>query len=345
YVDGAMTDVKTETAYRFSVTVDSGSKISVGLGKEGYVDSGRTVVQPMIKLKSPSVTFKDKEGKDYNNRPLKYQMVTVTANDPGVTLYYRVSDGDSAYSGVYETPLEFRQTGSIEVWAMKENYETSDHKTVSVKVTYDIGDLGPSGGIIVSTAGGMFDDWKYIELAPVRADGSQYKYGYYAKKDDSEALKVFDIGKNEDQEIGNGDYYTRQLVMTMTGHAYGAIDSSWKIRPNVAGERITKTAASVADSFVYELKTKVNGRTLSFADWYLPNRTELVYILQRQLNGTINSSVLVKGNYWSTEESEDSRGAATLVIFDPESKTKKVSEFTSAAKSNMGYVLLLRKFK
>ena len=318
YVNGKETDVTKETAYRFSVIVDSGSKISVKLTKDGYVDSERTVVQPMIKLAKPTADIAYKG-------ETKYRLVTLKSTDEGVTIHYILNGVEKTYT----TPIEIRQTTTITAWAEKENYQQSDNNPIKVTVKYDIGDRGPAGGTIVHAAG----EGSYYELAPTVI--TNVIFGYFATKDGGRPQMVEAFS---DDGYGSGQENTEKL-RAMVGHTYASATVK-------AVSGTTTDAFAIKKVLDYSASQTINGEVVTFDDWYLPSRSEMEGMLRRQRDheeGLDSPYLLPDVMYWCSTES-DSSTTMTYVKWSTKYLTGINAGTQSRSMKNNCYAVMLRRF-
>ena len=149
---------------------------------------------------------------------------------------------------------------------------------------YEIGDVGPAGGIVFYDKGYYSDGWRYLEAAPedIRIEEkSSFVFGYYRATDESEYLKIGTVSK-----IGSGKINTQMLVEAMKDSAYVTINK------DEDGVRTSEYAAKLC--YDYEL----NG----YDDWFLPSIEELnlmyINLHKSGLGGFSNDS------YWSSTEQD-----------------------------------------
>lgn len=186
-VDGITQAVDEEGNGQFSIVVNSGSDVTVYVDKTGFICSQTINLTPMIKLDAPVAREEQVESR-------KFKRLHLEAED-GVTIGYLINGAVKVYDGY----IEIRETTTITFWAEKEGYENSDEARKTVTITYDLGDVGPSGGVIVHDKGSYSSGWRYIELANTVLSGQAFCY--YARKDGAVAERV---GTSYDSCMGMG---------------------------------------------------------------------------------------------------------------------------------------------
>ena len=303
---------------RFSVTVSTGTQVSVWLEKEGYIDSVPTVVQPIIKLAKPTAVI------DYKGET-KYRLVTLKSTDEGVTIHYILNGVEKTYTN----PIEIRQTATITAWAEKDNHQQSDNNSIKVTVKYNIGDRGPAGGTIVHAAGEGY----YYELAPKVF--TNVIFGYYATKDGGRPQLS---GATFDDGYGSGERNT-DLLRKMVGHTY-------------ASAKVNAVSGAVTDAFAikmvldYSTTQTINGEVVTFDDWYLPSRSEMEGMLRRQKDheeGLDSKYLLPNVMYWCSTEA-DSSTTMTYVKWSTEYPVGINAGTQSRSMKNNYYAVMLRRF-
>ena len=322
YLRNPATD--TDDGNNFTVTVDTGSLVSVKLKKEGYADSEPLTLKALNKLNNPTSTTQTVAGTRYQKLYLQDQ------SGKDATIKYILDGVERAYTDY----IEIRETSTVTYWAEKANYDNSDKVTTKVTVDYNVGDTGPAGGIIVYSTGSDLGEWKYIELLDEYFTGV---FGYYAKRDNDIAYRV---GTTDNGGFGGGEKNTELLATTMKGHAYANRED--KIyRPKVLDKIDSFVALS---AYEYSLSVNLHDRTVVYDDWYLPARDEMRKLLSRQREGYYNASCLKAGfNYWTSVESTNDQisGSAYIVTYNDR---KFISDVDVAKSSNTRYVIL-RSFK
>ncbi len=311
-VNGYKRAVDELSVGRFSIKVSSGSSLSVSLSKDGYVDSEDLSTTALVKLNKPSIDTSLVTGK-------KYKKVTLSS-DQGATIKY-ILDGEEKE---YSSPIEIRETTTLSYWAEKDDFENTDVVNDKITVKYSVGDIGPAGGVIIH------DGTPYHELyMGVRP---ALPFGYYSTNTGS-VKKVFNTSENSDNsDVGAGKYNTRILVQRMTGHAYAT--SSAK-----AAEKIDNFVAKAADQF--SVNQTINGRTVTFDDWYLPSRNEMVMIFTRSRDPEYSSSLSwfnQELSYWTSTES-----SSLLAFYVNTDYLNRISSAT-VGKSSQCYYVLMREF-
>jgi len=277
-VNGYKRAVDELSGGRFSIKVSSGSSLSVSLSKDGYVDSEVLSTTALVKLNKPSIDTSLVTGK-------KYKKVTLSS-DQGATIKY-ILDGEEKE---YSSPIEIRETSTLSYWAEKDDFENSDVANDKITVKYSVGDIGPAGGVIIH------DGNDYFELYKRAFD--KLPFGYYSTKEGS-VRKVFGSSDpdSDSLNVGAGEDNTEILADRMIGHAY----SSDKPK---AADKIDNFVAKAASQF--SVQQTINGKTVTFDDWYLPSRNEMMMIFERARDPEIKSSLSwfpSDLDYWtSTEE-------------------------------------------
>ena len=277
-VNGNKRAVDELSGGRFSIKVSSGSSLSVSLSKDGYVDSEDLSTTALVKLNKPSIDTSLVTGK-------KYKKVTLSS-DQGATIKY-ILDGEEKE---YSSPIEIRETTTLSYWAENDDFENSDVANDKITVKYSVGDIGPAGGVIIH------DGNDYFELYKRAFD--KLPFGYYSTKEGS-VRKVFGSSDpdSDSPNVGAGKDNTEILADRMIGHAY----SSDKPK---ATDKIDNFVAKAASQF--SVQQTINGKTVTFDDWYLPSRNEMMMIFERARDPEIKSSLSwfpSDLDYWtSTEE-------------------------------------------
>jgi len=280
----------------YVITVPTGSEVRAYFTKTNFTKSQTTKVYAANKLTTPvpTVTYVDSQH--------KYKKLELTSPEGG-TIKYILDGVEYTYSGY----IEVRETTTITYWAEKAKFESSDQGSRKITVDYNVGDIGPAGGIIVF-AGSYSSSrgYDYMELA--RVGSSNEIYGYYAAKSGDEAKKV---GATDTW----GKVNTELLISKMSnGHAFTDMVNELFKKQIVSG-MTDKFAAKTAGN--YSLPVTIHGRSskVTYDDWYLPSIDELSTILTLQRKGTISSSIIQEGEYfWSSSES--SAGAAWYAFID-----------------------------
>ena len=321
-VDGITQTVEEEGNGQFSIIVNSGSDVTVYVEKTGFVSSRAIDLIPMIKLDAPVPREEPVASR-------KFKRLYLDA-ESGVTVCYLLNGQGKVYDGY----IDIRETTTITFWAEKEGYEKSDEVVRTVTITYDLGDVGPSGGVIVHDKGTYSSGWRYIELANTLL--SNQIFGYYAKKDGAVAESV---GTSDYTGMGMGEDNTILLATIMSGHAYAGRED--KIFQPKVQNKVSTFAALAAAS--YSKTINLRDRTVVYDGWYLPSVYEIQGVLTHLNYGEIEASWLMKGvRYWSSNEDRntDTAGSAYVVAYGTDNSIVDLS----VSKSNKAYVMMLRKF-
>ncbi|MCL2801496.1 MAG: DUF1566 domain-containing protein [Treponema sp.] len=147
----------------------------------------------------------------------------------------------------------------------------------TVNRTYNIGDIGPAGGIIFFDKGGHSDGWRYLEAAPVGTEvGVQWGAYRHASGTDSRG------------RVSNG-WDDINISTSILGTAVGSGNRNTQL----IADRLNQLGES-GRAAQYCRNLDFNG----FKDWFLPSRDELLLMYnnlkQRGLGGFNNSY------YWSS---------------------------------------------
>ncbi len=147
---------------------------------------------------------------------------------------------------------------------------------------YEVGDIGPAGGLIFYVKGSFSDGWRYLEAAPadIAVDGSVYFhiFGFHRNTPAGSSVLV-----GTATGIGTGQANTTALVAAMGSAAYTS--------PSSMVETTTGDyAARLCANHVVE----------TYDDWFLPSKDELHQMYQNlKLNELGGFS---DGAYWSSSE-------------------------------------------
>ena len=187
------------------------------------------------------------------------------------------------------------------------------------KDDYNVGEVGPSGGLIIFKANSVqttkYTDkdgneveyqWQYIEAAPGPLGGG-YCFGYWRENDTSDENKVIGADK---KPLGFGRANTEKIVATLGSESYLTSSSTGtmdKQEINDAGEDAgTKTitnpkgvnAAKACDD--YSVK---NSGNMTYDDWYLPSLGDFEELFKIYSTFRVGRSVFVTGRYVTSTES------------------------------------------
>ena len=186
--------------------------------------------------------------------------------------------------------------------------------TAEWRETHNVGDIGPSGGIIFYDAGSaqvssyvdstgkaVIYAWRYLEATPtdlsITQDGKEvslFKFYYYRDPSTGNDTQVV---KSNNTAIGTGRSNTRAIVNAVGNAAYVS-ESRWE--STVTNEIY---AAKVCDGFEYG----------GCKDWFLPSKDELEEMYnQKSKLGTFNTSDF----YCTSSESSTSTGYMWAQYFD-----------------------------
>ena len=147
--------------------------------------------------------------------------------------------------------------------------------------TYNIGDIGPAGGIIFYDRGFVSDGWRYLEAAPASTEFFGVEWGAYEQD-------VFGTST----AVGSGRLNTQLIVTHLNSRG----------KSNCAAQRCAAL--------------NING----FTDWFLPSKDELnlmyVNLLQRGLGGFNTAADTTNWThiYWSSSQS--STAYSWVQLFD-----------------------------
>jgi hypothetical protein len=146
----------------------------------------------------------------------------------------------------------------------------------------DIGEEGPSGGLIFYDRGSGSDGWRYLEAAPsdilLRTSDYSHIFGYYRTSVNGSPVLV-----GTSTAIGTGKANTAALVSKMGSRAYTASATS-------TTTTTWEYAARLCD--IHEAG--------GYGDWFLPSKDELKLMYDNlKVQGTGGFS---GDNYWSSSE-------------------------------------------
>lgn len=133
--------------------------------------------------------------------------------------------------------------------------------------TYQIGDIGPAGGVVFYDKGAYSDGWRYLEAAPASTEWSDKPWGGYNTE--------VGAGANG-TAIGTGAANTQAIVTE-----YGEDEP-------------------YADRSDYPAKLSDDLEHGGYSDWFLPSRYELneMYTQREAIGGFASTAA-----YWSSTES------------------------------------------
>ena len=323
---------------RFSVTVPNGTAISVWLEKDGFESSEKVSCVPRLKVSAPDY----KITKRYDNR--KYQLLTITPA-AGTAVYYRLS-GDSTQRP-YTKAIELRETDTVTFWAVMEDYEDSDPVVEKIVVDYELGDVGPSGGVIIHDRGTYKGaDWRYIELSNTSFSGQVF--GYYGKKN-GESVQSTGATENWQGGMGDGAVNSSLIYRAMIGgHAFAGTTGAGafaKVTNPIDTTKKNSFAVKTAEEYYKEIT--LNDRTVIFDGWYLPSRKEITglinsHILTNDPEMKVEASWITTGRYWTSDEYPDKEKSSVYVVtFNKENKSVSDTFWT---KGSTATVIMMRKF-
>lgn len=158
-------------------------------------------------------------------------------------------------------------------------------------LTYNVGDTGPAGGLVIYDKGEVTDGWQYIEVGPEDI-GSNIQWGCLTSE----------VAEAQNIEIGSG------LMNSEAIAAYHDSLTDYTGNPEQCNENNNGTvAAKIALSYDFG----------GFDDWHLPSQEEAVlFYTALHINGLgdFNENNL----YWtSTENSLDAIAVAAISV-DPD---------------------------
>lgn len=194
---------------------------------------------------------------------------------------------------------------SVIVTVGNEMYSDSVMMLIEARPVYNIGDVGPAGGLVFydcdsDNDSGNTDNlissecgWRYLELAP--SDCTMTVYGYCYVNTLSEGYKCVYIGSG-------GQYYDGSNAnSTFPGIGKGKHNTERILASNVNNmvsgkpQALTVYAAKECDDY------EANG----YDDWFLPSSGELQAAYQ---NLNSNENYTLSGSYWSSSESSSHAG-------------------------------------
>ena len=180
--------------------------------------------------------------------------------------------------------------------------------------TYNPGDTGPSGGIIVAVNLDLSGSWKYIEAAPNALKG-RYPYGYYRTGVNVNST----VGTSE--EVGEGRNNTEEIIRHFGEVA--AIEENERSESGTDGTQpytyeynVTGTyAAKACDDYSMEHDSVI------YDDWYLPSKEEMYSFYEAfEKNRTVKG--VDTGEYATSSETSEIECTSILYI------TQQVAEIT-----------------
>ena len=134
--------------------------------------------------------------------------------------------------------------------------------------TYNLGDTGPSGGIIVAVNSDTSGSWKYIEAAPDSLKGS-YPYGYLR----DEVITNTRVWTSD--ELGDGKANTERIV-GLFGDEAPIEENSRSQTGTEEGQTYTQyynIKGTYAAKACYDYSMEYG--SVTYDDWYLPNKAEM----------------------------------------------------------------------
>lgn len=155
---------------------------------------------------------------------------------------------------------------------------SSDEESVEESIiTYNIGDIGPAGGIVFYDKGEIVDGWRYMEVAPNEFE--EVQWGCFNQP----------IIESRDRTIGAGQKNTNAII---TFH--NNLDDYYN-QPEVCS---TSNDGSVAAKLCADYTFG------GFQDWFLPSSDEVLEMYNvLHLNGQGDFS-FGRWTYWSSTEVE-----------------------------------------
>ena len=299
----------------YEMTVPSGTTVRVYNKKSGFTDSNKTTIVAKNKLSTPTPTVS-------GTGVSRYQKLELVSPEGGNIKY--IADGvEYSYNGY----IEVRETTTITYWAEHANFKDSDTASKIVTVTYNVGDIGPSGGIIVDVSNGYF--YNYMELAPSEYFYNQI-YGYYSKNgvgSKAQSVGASSTTRGED----NTDALTEAMI---SGRTFASMTNDLK---NTVSDPTNEYAAKKAAGISFT-RTLHDGRKMTFNNWFLPAIDQLKMILREKRNGDIDVPfIALNDKFWSS--TEESNGSAYYAYIN----SNGVQSFYRLKGSN-GYILPVRYF-
>ena len=201
---------------------------------------------------------------------------------------------------------------SITVEANATGLDTVMTLKAAWKDDYNVGDVGPSGGVIIYKADEVqtaiyYDEdgnpveykWQYIESAPGPLAGN-YCFGYYFDQNGSQDTIVLNS-----TAIGVGLLNTKAIVNKLGDLAYTSADKSddrYTYTDENGDERFAQIkkgeyAAKVCDS--YSMK---NSNNMTYDDWILPSKDEFEKLYDAYRSFASNRKKLATGSYITSSE-------------------------------------------
>lgn len=151
-------------------------------------------------------------------------------------------------------------------------------------VVFQIGEMGPGGGIVFYDKGSVSNGWQYIEVA--QEEITKLQWGCYNNP----------IAQTYDKEIGSGKSNTESIVEFHSGL------SDFYNNPGVCGVHNDGTVAAK-----YSLEYTSGG----LSDWHLPSSDEVLeFYTVLHLNG-IGDFTEDGQLYWSSTQFGDNTAVAT----------------------------------
>ena len=198
--------------------------------------------------------------------------------------------------------VEANATGSDTVMTLKAAW----------KDDYNVGDVGPSGGVIIYKADEVqtaiyYDEdgnpveykWQYIESAPAPLAGS-YCFGYNLENGSPATIVI------NSTAIGTGLLNTKEVVKKLGASAYlnetgNAVTYTYKDKDGVEQTTTPATtgvyAAKACDD--YEIK---NSNNMTYDDWILPSKAEFEEFFVAYRTSASNRKKFVTGSYITSSE-------------------------------------------
>ncbi|MCF0238292.1 MAG: carboxypeptidase regulatory-like domain-containing protein [Sphaerochaetaceae bacterium] len=160
------------------------------------------------------------------------------------------------------------------------------------KTTYEIGDMGPAGGIIFYVDGDdEYPGWDYLEATTMYHGVGAYPFGYY-RPNGTNNTEIGGTGTS----IGCGKENTRILVEAMGNSTY---------INNIEGN---------LDLGLYAAKIAWDYKQGEYDDWFLPSKDELNLIYENIYTAGLCS--FLKDWYWSSSEAYSSTAWYQTFLYD-----------------------------
>ena len=155
--------------------------------------------------------------------------------------------------------------------------------------TYNIGDVGPAGGIIFYDKGASSDGWQYLEAAPAQTEFQRIEWF-------PEKLKL----SGTKAELGTG----RQNTQIIT-EALKVFFSNENAQRSLDGKPVVKWEAFLTDKCAARRCAELDHGGVK--DWFLPSADELLLMYQNlRLKGLGDFK---PARYWSSSQIEDPKSS------------------------------------